>query len=167
MIMQYLRRYRRKLDWKVKRCHCEQEQLLDAAAIEKEYLTKRNHIRDPTSTSISTITDAATAASSTDTSLLRRQWNPPPALPPSRDRGTSAIQGIVLNLSQDMQLSSQAFKKMYNLRFLNFYDSLFAPSNFYRKCNSRVHIPNGLGDLPGKPRFYLDWISFNNTAIKF
>ena len=36
--------------------------------------------------SISTIIDAATAASSTGTSLFRPHWNPPPVLPPSLDR---------------------------------------------------------------------------------
>ncbi|KAK2640283.1 hypothetical protein Ddye_028078 [Dipteronia dyeriana] len=75
------------------------------------------------------------------------------------DEGTNAVQGIVLDLSKikDMQLSFQAFKKMYNLRFLQFYDSW--DIQFYK-----VHFPNGLSDLSGKLRS-LVWIGFPLTTL--
>ncbi|KAK0600280.1 hypothetical protein LWI29_013348 [Acer saccharum] len=62
-----------------------------------------------------------------------------------------------------MQLSPQAFKKMYNLRFFKFYDSgidLYFDSPY----NSKVHFPNGLSDLSGKLRSLI-WYGFPLTAL--
>ncbi|KAK2640277.1 hypothetical protein Ddye_028072 [Dipteronia dyeriana] len=62
-----------------------------------------------------------------------------------------------------MQLSPQAFKKMYNLKFLKFHDSginLHVGSPY----NSKVHFPNGLSDLSDKLRSLI-WIGFPLTAL--
>ncbi|KAK0599033.1 hypothetical protein LWI29_001767 [Acer saccharum] len=81
------------------------------------------------------------------------------------DEGTNAVQGIVLDLLniKDMQLSPQAFKKMYSLRSLKFYD--FGISfYFYGTYNSKVHFPNGLSDLFGNLRSLI-WLGCPLTAL--
>ncbi|KAK0602178.1 hypothetical protein LWI29_031105 [Acer saccharum] len=62
-----------------------------------------------------------------------------------------------------MQLSPQAFKKMYNLRFLKFHDSGIS-SYFYGTYNSKVHFSNGLSDLSGKLRSLI-WHGFPLRAL--
>ncbi|TXG65426.1 hypothetical protein EZV62_006701 [Acer yangbiense] len=91
-----------------------------------------------------------------------RHRNPPPALPPSHDRGTNAIQGIVLDVLhiKNMQLSPQTFKKMYNLRFLKFDGSWY----FDGPHNSKVQFPNGLSDLSSKLRSLI-WRGFPLRAL--
>ncbi|KAL5843293.1 hypothetical protein ACOSQ4_009251 [Xanthoceras sorbifolium] len=62
-----------------------------------------------------------------------------------KDHGTDAVRGIFLDMSelQNTYLNSGAFKKMYNLRFLKFYDS---PKHYFEGLvyNSRVHFKKGL-----------------------
>ncbi|KAK0599679.1 hypothetical protein LWI29_007561 [Acer saccharum] len=81
---------------------------------------------------------------------------------PFDHEGTNAVQGIVLDLLniKDMQLSPQAFKKMYNLRFLKF----DVPWYFDGPYNSKVHFPNGLSNLSGKLRSLI-WYGFPLTTL--
>ncbi|KAK2634626.1 hypothetical protein Ddye_029418 [Dipteronia dyeriana] len=93
------------------------------------------------------------------------------------DDGTYTVQGIVLDLLKikDIHLSPQAFKKMYNLRFLKFY---FGDSPTYElkeqfwKCvysgarpyNYKVHFPNGMNDFSEKLRSLI-WLGYPLTAL--
>ncbi|KAK2642940.1 hypothetical protein Ddye_024703 [Dipteronia dyeriana] len=72
-------------------------------------------------------------------------------------KGTEAFKGIFLNMSiiKDMHLSSRAFKKMYNVRFLKFYQW-----NQY----SRVHLSRGLKYLPDELR-YLHWVGYPSRVV--
>ncbi|XP_029127501.1 disease resistance-like protein DSC1 isoform X2 [Cajanus cajan] len=68
------------------------------------------------------------------------------------NRGTEAIEGIILDVSkiEDLHLSFDSFTKMTNIRFLKFY---------YGECTSRckIYLPkNGLKSLSDKLR-YLQW----------
>ncbi|KEH17605.1 disease resistance protein (TIR-NBS-LRR class) [Medicago truncatula] len=67
--------------------------------------------------------------------------------------GTSAIEGISLDVSQikDMNLSSDIFVKMINLRFLKFY------SRSGERCS--VSLPAGLKSFSNKLR-YLHWSAY-------
>ncbi|KAL5843294.1 hypothetical protein ACOSQ4_009252 [Xanthoceras sorbifolium] len=71
------------------------------------------------------------------------------------DNGTDAVQGILLDMSEikDVQLKSQAFEKMYNLRFLKFYDPKI--QDFRNSVYiSQVHFPNGLNYLSNELRSF-------------
>ncbi|XP_019059596.1 PREDICTED: TMV resistance protein N-like [Tarenaya hassleriana] len=70
-----------------------------------------------------------------------------------RNNGTEAVKGIFLDLSKVMKLniSPDVFEKMYNLRFLKFYNS--------KGVNTKVCLPCGLESLPDELR-YLCWPEF-------
>ena len=69
-------------------------------------------------------------------------------------QGTDAVEGITLDLSQtiDLQLSSDIFKKMNNIRFLKFY----IPAG---QSSSNKYLPRVLEQFPEKLR-YLEWDGF-------
>ncbi|KAI9118601.1 hypothetical protein K1719_010933 [Acacia pycnantha] len=73
--------------------------------------------------------------------------------------GSSKVEGIKLDVSEirDIHLEADVFKKMPNLRYLNFY------SNFTRG-SSHVHLPKGLKFLPNKMR-YLEWCGFPYKSL--
>ncbi|KAK2640331.1 hypothetical protein Ddye_028126 [Dipteronia dyeriana] len=81
------------------------------------------------------------------------------------DEGTNAVQGIVLDLLniKKMELSPQAFKKMYNLRFIKLHDSGIY-LDFGYPYNSKMHFPNGLSDLSDKLRSLI-WFGFPLTIL--
>ncbi|XP_024930438.3 disease resistance protein RPP2B-like [Ziziphus jujuba] len=69
-----------------------------------------------------------------------------------RNTGTSAIEGILLDLSKlrkDVKVTRTAFSKMFNLRLLKLHsDKRFPPYNCSRypsgECNFRVSLPDGV-----------------------
>ncbi|KAI9119925.1 hypothetical protein K1719_009314 [Acacia pycnantha] len=84
-----------------------------------------------------------------------RLWNPDEIYDVLKhNRGSEAIQGISLNMSQirDLQLSADTFKKMTKLRFLKFYSSWDQ-----RLCP--VNLPSGFDSFSESLR-YLQWDNF-------
>ncbi|TXG64805.1 hypothetical protein EZV62_011799 [Acer yangbiense] len=81
--------------------------------------------------------------------------------------GTNAVQGIVLDMSKikDMCLSSEAFKKMYNLRLLKFYNPTWIKEHFvgfnssHSPYHSKVHFGEGLSDISDKLRSLI-WLGY-------
>ncbi|WCJ18060.1 disease resistance protein (TIR-NBS-LRR class) putative [Euphorbia peplus] len=76
-----------------------------------------------------------------------RQWNPEEIyILLTKEMGNEATKGISLNMSKikNVYLSPKAFQRMYNLRYLNFYDSSTSSCN----TNIQVHLPQGLEYLP-------------------
>ncbi|XP_057453012.1 disease resistance protein RPV1-like, partial [Lotus japonicus] len=69
----------------------------------------------------------------------------------TNDRGTGAVEGIVLDMSQitPINLSSEAFKSMWNLRVLAFE----AYNRDVKRINS-VNLPTGLDSLPKELRCF-------------
>ncbi|EOA23115.1 hypothetical protein CARUB_v10003908mg [Capsella rubella] len=65
--------------------------------------------------------------------------------------GTQLVEGISLNLSEISEVfaSDRAFEGLSNLKLLNFYDLSF-------DGETRLHLPDGLSNLPRKLR-YLRW----------
>ncbi|KAK2640322.1 hypothetical protein Ddye_028117 [Dipteronia dyeriana] len=100
-----------------------------------DYLTKHNHIRDPTFHPIYTVTDAATTASSTGTSLLRRHQNPPPALP--------------LQVIRVEHFSSKWVKLSESLKGVCVEFSCIVPCNFC--CSSQVLQFFSMSNLQSTP----------------
>ncbi|KAI9087299.1 hypothetical protein K1719_030769 [Acacia pycnantha] len=89
-----------------------------------------------------------------------RLWNPDEIYDVLKhNRGSDAIQGISLDLSQirDLQLSTDTFKKMTNLRFLKFYSSWTQ-----RPCT--MNLPYGL-DSFSKSLCYLQWDNFPSKSL--
>ncbi|KAK4269588.1 hypothetical protein QN277_022726 [Acacia crassicarpa] len=89
-----------------------------------------------------------------------RLWNPNEIYDVLKhNRGSDAIQGISLDLSQirDLQLSADTFRKMTNLRFLKFYSSWTQ-----RSCT--VNLPSGL-DSFSKSLCYLQWDNFPSKSL--
>jgi hypothetical protein len=74
-------------------------------------------------------------------------------------QGTGKVEGIFLDVSQrrEIQLSSTAFARMYNLRLLKIYNSEAGV-----KC--RVHLPHGLESLSEGLR-YLHWDGYPLTSL--
>ena len=66
-------------------------------------------------------------------------------------QGTGKVEGIFLDVSKirEIELSSTAFARMYNLRLLKIYNSVAGD-----KCT--VHLPSGLESLSHELR-YLHW----------
>ncbi|XP_054780446.1 disease resistance protein RPV1-like [Prosopis cineraria] len=84
-----------------------------------------------------------------------RLWNPYEIYDVLKyNRGTNAIKGIIVNLSQvrDMHLSANTFKKMTNLRFLK----LYSPTS---RGESSCIIDKGPNLFPSSLR-YLRWDNF-------
>ncbi|KAL5743635.1 hypothetical protein ACOSQ2_026751 [Xanthoceras sorbifolium] len=77
-----------------------------------------------------------------------------------RNSGTEAIKGIFLDMSKikDIDLSSEAFQKMWNLRYLKFYSKILLFED------SKVHLPDGLNYLPDELR-YLHWHRYPLKAL--
>ncbi|TXG65978.1 hypothetical protein EZV62_007253 [Acer yangbiense] len=77
-----------------------------------------------------------------------------------RPKGTPEAQGIFLDMieiNNDIHLSPQAFKKMYNLRLLKFYDST-------RSTHSKVIFSEGLSNLSKKLRSLI-WYRYPLQAL--
>ncbi|KAL5845764.1 hypothetical protein ACOSQ3_009288 [Xanthoceras sorbifolium] len=74
------------------------------------------------------------------------------------DNGTAAVQGIFLDLSKikDVQLSSQVFEKMCNLRNLIFKDFIRLGFEDFADISKVMNLPDGLDYLPDELR-YLHW----------
>ncbi|KAL4355872.1 hypothetical protein AHAS_Ahas09G0030100 [Arachis hypogaea] len=70
------------------------------------------------------------------------------------NKGTDAIEGIMLDLSQiaEMQLRADAFRRMNNLRFLK----LYKPSD---QCAGKISLPEDLDSLSDK-LVYLEWYGY-------
>ncbi|XP_057987370.1 disease resistance protein RUN1 isoform X3 [Hevea brasiliensis] len=78
----------------------------------------------------------------------------------TKNTGTQEVEGIALDLSQtkELRLTSNTFKKMYNLRLLKFHDSDF--ENF-----GKVHFPDeGLTFHSNKLR-YLHWYRYPSKSL--
>ncbi|KAI9070916.1 hypothetical protein K1719_047117 [Acacia pycnantha] len=77
----------------------------------------------------------------------------------NHNRGSDAIQGISLDLSQirDLQLSADTFKKMTNLRFLKFHSSWGQ-----RSCT--INLPSRLDSFCKSLR-YLQWDNFLSESL--
>ncbi|KAL5778663.1 hypothetical protein ACOSQ2_009400 [Xanthoceras sorbifolium] len=81
-----------------------------------------------------------------------------------RNTGTESVKGILLDMSKikNIDLSSQAFENMWNLRFLKLYDwtrRFGDPTNI-----SKVHLPCGLNYLPDGLR-YLNWHGYPSRVL--
>eukprot|EP00257_Ricinus_communis_P017873 XP_015576422.1 disease resistance-like protein DSC1 [Ricinus communis] len=80
----------------------------------------------------------------------------------TKNTGTKAVEGITLDLSEtrELHLTSEAFKKMYNLRLLKFHDS-----DFEDFC--KVHFPDeGLSFHSNKLR-YLHWYKYPSKSLPY
>ncbi|EEF51023.1 disease resistance-like protein DSC1 [Ricinus communis] len=73
----------------------------------------------------------------------------------SRNLGTETIEGMCLNTSMinKIELNSNAFGRMYNLRFLKFYQSYIHGG--FKEC-TKIRLPQGLDSLSNELR-YLHW----------
>ncbi|KAL5843283.1 hypothetical protein ACOSQ3_009249 [Xanthoceras sorbifolium] len=82
----------------------------------------------------------------------------------NRNTGTDAVKGIVLDMSKikDIDLSTQSFEKLYNLRFLKFYYQ--TQSSGRSMYISKVHAPHGLNYLPDELRS-LHWHGYPLTTL--
>ncbi|KAL5778644.1 hypothetical protein ACOSQ2_009381 [Xanthoceras sorbifolium] len=81
-----------------------------------------------------------------------------------RNIGTEAIKGMFLDTSKirKLDLSSQAFEKMCNLKFLKIYNGTSEYGNpIYF---SKVHLPRGLDHLPDELR-YLYWDGYPSKFL--
>ncbi|KAL5845759.1 hypothetical protein ACOSQ3_009283 [Xanthoceras sorbifolium] len=74
------------------------------------------------------------------------------------NKGNAAVQGIFLDLSKikDVQLSSQVFEKMCNLRILIFKDFIRLGAEDFVDISKVMNLPDGLDYLPHELR-YLHW----------
>ena len=74
-------------------------------------------------------------------------------------QGTVNVEGIFLDVSKirEIELSSTAFARMYNLRLLKIYNSVAGD-----KCT--VHLPSGLESLSEELR-YLHWDGYPLTSL--
>ncbi|XP_052197919.1 disease resistance protein RPV1-like isoform X3 [Diospyros lotus] len=70
----------------------------------------------------------------------------------NRNTGTDTIKGIVLDMSEtkDIALNSEAFEKLYNLKFLKFYYQ--TQCSGHSMSASKVHVPHSLNYLPDELR---------------
>ncbi|KAI9071238.1 hypothetical protein K1719_046801 [Acacia pycnantha] len=88
-----------------------------------------------------------------------RLWNPDEIyVVLKHNRGSEAIQGISLNMSQirDLQLSANTFKKMTNLRFLKF--------SYWDERSCAVILPSEL-DSFSESLHYLQWDNFPSESL--
>ncbi|XLR43155.1 TMV resistance protein N [Arachis hypogaea] len=84
-----------------------------------------------------------------------RLWNPEEVCDILKnDKGTDAIESIFLDMTQttDLYISSNAFRKMPNLRLLAFADSI---GHGERRTNNNLYLPINL-ELPNSLR-YIQW----------
>ncbi|XLT08007.1 hypothetical protein HN51_053800 [Arachis hypogaea] len=84
-----------------------------------------------------------------------RLWNPDEVCDILKnDKGTDAIESIFLDMTQttDLYISSNAFRKMPNLRLLAFADST---GHGERRTNNNLYLPTNL-ELPNSLR-YIQW----------
>ncbi|KAL1293166.1 hypothetical protein HN51_053802 [Arachis hypogaea] len=84
-----------------------------------------------------------------------RLWNPDEVCDILKnDKGTDAIESIFLDMTQttDLHISSNAFRKMPNLRLLAFADSI---GHGRRRTNNNLYLPTNL-ELPNSLR-YIQW----------
>ncbi|XP_060669980.1 TMV resistance protein N-like isoform X2 [Ziziphus jujuba] len=85
-----------------------------------------------------------------------------------RNTGTSAIEGILLDLSQlrkDVKVTRTAFSKMFNLRLLKLHlDKRFPPYNCSRypsgECNFRVSLSDGVEPFVSDDLKYFQWDTY-------
>nr|KYP54301.1 TMV resistance protein N [Cajanus cajan] len=78
-----------------------------------------------------------------------------------KNKGTDAIQGITLDLSQikDLVLHADTFTKMKSLRFLKFYSTLGQSSS-----NTYLNLPETLEPFSDKLR-YIEWIGYPYESL--
>ncbi|XP_028752131.1 putative disease resistance protein At4g11170, partial [Neltuma alba] len=76
----------------------------------------------------------------------------------ANNMGSKKVEGIMLDVSQikDVHLEADIFKKMPNMRFLQFYSG---------SSSGHVHLPEGLKFLPNKMR-YLEWHGFPLKSLR-
>ncbi|KAL5843290.1 hypothetical protein ACOSQ4_009248 [Xanthoceras sorbifolium] len=81
-----------------------------------------------------------------------------------RNTGTESVKGILLDMSKikNIDLSSQAFDNMCNLRFLRLYDWTRRFGDPTNVC--KVHLPCGLNYLPDGLR-YLNWHGYPSRVL--
>ncbi|KAK3193851.1 hypothetical protein Dsin_025161 [Dipteronia sinensis] len=81
-----------------------------------------------------------------------------------RNTGTESVKGILLDMSKikNVDLSAQAFEKMCNLRFLNFYDWSQEFGDPTNAC--KVQLPYGLNYLPDGLR-YFHWLRYPSKVL--
>ncbi|KAI9185668.1 hypothetical protein LWI28_009439 [Acer negundo] len=81
-----------------------------------------------------------------------------------RNTGTEAVKGLLLDMSKikNIDLSSQAFENMCNIRFLKVYD--WTRSAEEHTNISKVHLPYGLNYLPDKLR-YFHWRGYPSKVL--
>ncbi|KAK2636986.1 hypothetical protein Ddye_031778 [Dipteronia dyeriana] len=81
-----------------------------------------------------------------------------------RSSGTEAVKGLLLDMSKikDIDLSSQAFENMCNLRFLKLYDWTRSAAECVNI--SKVHLPYGLNYFPDKLR-YFHWRGYPSKVL--
>ncbi|KAL5800978.1 hypothetical protein ACOSQ3_032610 [Xanthoceras sorbifolium] len=81
-----------------------------------------------------------------------------------RNTGTEAVKGISLDMSKmkNINVSSQTFEKMCNLRFLKLYDWTRSFGDSTNIC--KVHLPNGLNYLPNGLR-YFHWDGYPSKVL--
>ncbi|KAG8633553.1 disease resistance protein RPV1 isoform X2 [Manihot esculenta] len=93
-----------------------------------------------------------------------RLWNPTDVSQVlTKNLGSENVEGIFLDTAKigEMNLSSKAFKRMYNLRLLQIYNSRFAN-------NRKVHLPCGLEFLSDELRYlYWDLYPLNSLPSNF
>ncbi|XP_060670262.1 TMV resistance protein N-like [Ziziphus jujuba] len=85
-----------------------------------------------------------------------------------RDTGTSAIEGILLDLSQlrkDVKVTCTAFSKMFKLRLLKLHlDNGFPPYKWSRypngECNFRLSLPDGVKPFVSDGLKYFQWDTY-------
>nr|XP_048330124.1 disease resistance protein RUN1-like isoform X2 [Ziziphus jujuba var. spinosa] len=77
-----------------------------------------------------------------------------------RNTGTSAIEGILLDLSQlrkDVKVTRTAFSKMFNLRLLKLHLDNGYPNG---ECNFRVSLPDGVEPFVSDDLKYFQWDTY-------
>ncbi|KAK0576411.1 hypothetical protein LWI29_016999 [Acer saccharum] len=82
----------------------------------------------------------------------------------NRNSETDAVKGIVLDMSKikDIEINSESFEKLYNLRFLKFYYQ--TQCSGHSMCIPKVHAPHGLKYLPDELRS-LHWYGYPLTTL--
>ncbi|CAJ1939655.1 unnamed protein product [Sphenostylis stenocarpa] len=97
--------------------------------------------------------------STKDAGRRSRLWDPKEVCDVLKNnRGTEAVEGIILDVSQInvLPLSYETFSRMVNMRFLKFY------MGKGRKCN--LHLPSGLESVPNK-LVYLQWDGYPSKSL--
>ncbi|KAK2653519.1 hypothetical protein Ddye_013375 [Dipteronia dyeriana] len=83
-----------------------------------------------------------------------------------KNLGTEAVKGMLLNTSRikNLDLDSQAFERMRNLRYLKFYDDEHHPRSEDINISKVINLPHDLNYLPNELR-YLHWNGYPSKAL--